>query len=96
MYDLDLSMLAGMKRNKLRDFFEIEDRMARISQLIGELRLDICDTIDPKRNQCTPYEECMGLVADYLEKARENVWNALSLHGNAIGDYIAEGYRGLN
>lgn len=96
MQDLDLSMLSGLKKNKLADFYEIEDRMARISQLIGSLRLDICDTIDPKRKECTPYEERMCSVADYLEKARENVWSALALHDDAIADYIAEGYPGLN
>lgn len=95
MQDLHLSMLNGLRRNKLRDFFEIEDRIARISQLIAELRLDICDTIDPTCKNCTPYEERMGSVADYLEKAHNNVWGALALHDDAIGDYIAEGYPGL-
>lgn len=96
MQELDLSMLNGLRRNKLRDFFEVEDRMARISQLIGELRLDICDTIDPTRTNCTPYEDRMGAVANYLEKARNNVWSALGLHNNALADYIAEAYPGLD
>lgn len=96
MQELDLSMLSGLRRNKLAAFYEIEDRMARISQLIGALRLDICDTIDPNRKNCTPYEGRMGSVADYLEKARKNVWNALALHDDAIADYIAEGYPGLD
>lgn len=96
MQDLDLSMLAGFKGNKSRAFYEIEARMARISQLIGALRLDICATIDPNRKNCTPYEAKMRSIADYLEKARENVWSALALHDDAIADYIAEGYPGLN
>lgn len=96
MQDYDSTMLGGFRGNKLKDFYEIEDRMTHISQFIGELRLDICDTIDPNRKNCTPYEKKMASVADYLEKARETVWNALSLHDNAIADYIAEGYPGLN
>lgn len=96
MQNLDVSMLSGFRGNKLRDFYEIEDRMSRISQFIGDLRLDICDTIDPKREECTPYEERICSVADYLEEARQNVWRALSLHNDAIADYIAEGYPGLN
>lgn len=96
MQYLDLSMLAGLRKNKLSDFYGIEDRMARISQLIGELRLDIIDTIDPTRKNSTPYEEKIGVIADYLEKARETMWTALNLHDNSIADYIAEGYPGSN
>ena len=96
MQERDLSMLSGFRGNKLKDFYEIEDRIVRILQFIGQLRLDICDTIDPKREECTPYEERMCSVADHLEEARQNVLRALSTHNNAIGDYIAEGYPGLD
>ena len=64
--------------------------------LIPAPSMNICDTIDPTHKNLTPYEKEMGLVADYLEKARTTVWNALAAHDNAIADYIAEGYPGRN
>ena len=89
----EYGMLEGCRRNKLFQFFEDQDRLCRISQLLGEIRLDIIDTMNSTRNgEMTVYELKMAEVADYLEEARDCVWSAIAKHNSALPDYIAEGY----
>lgn len=89
-------LFIGTKGDKTRRFNEVEDQLCRLSQIIGDLRLDVIDFIDQTTKEETAFEEQMGEVADQLEAARDHVWTALHYFHDSLLNYIAEGYPGLN
>ena len=61
-----LDLFKGTKGDKTRRFQEIEDRLCRLSQGIGEIRLDVIDFIDQTNETETAFEVRMAEVVDDL------------------------------
>ena len=89
-----LDLFKGTRGDMTRRFQEIEDSLCQISQMIGDMRINVIDFIDQATETETAFESRMAEVADHLQKSRESLWTAIGEYHDALPDYIAEGYPG--